>query len=72
MLKIKKNIEGESIHHVKEIIYLGFMATENGKCERDMKRQLGVVKLSFEKMDKVLTYWNIKISERLHLAKSYI
>ena len=31
--EIKINIEGESIQEVKEMIYLGVMAIENGKCE---------------------------------------
>ena len=37
--EIKINIEGKNIQQVKEMIYLGFMATENGKCERDNRCQ---------------------------------
>ena len=70
--EIKINIEGESIQQVKEMIYLGFMATENGKCEREIKRRIGVAKSSFEKMHKVLTSRNINITGRLRLTKCYV
>ena len=67
--EIKISIEGKNIQQVKEMIYLGFMATENGKCEREIKRRIGVAKSSFEKMHKVLTSQIINISGRLCLAK---
>ena len=70
--EIKINIEGKNIQQVKEMIYLGFMATENGKCEREIKRRIGVAKSSFDKMHKVLTSRIINISGRLRLAKCYI
>ena len=35
--EIKISIEGKNIQQVKEMIYLGFMATENGNCEREIK-----------------------------------
>ena len=70
--EIKINIEGESIQQVKEMIYLGFMATENGKCEREIKWRIGVAKSSFEKMHKVLTSRNINITGRLRLTKCYV
>ena len=47
--EIKIVIEGESIQQVKEMIYLGFMATENGKYEREIKRWIGVAKSSLKK-----------------------
>ena len=68
--EIKINIEGENIQQVKEMIYLGFMAT--GKCDREIKGRIGVAKTSFEKMHKVLTSRNISISVRPRLAKCYI
>ena len=54
------------------MIYLGCMTTENGKCEREIKRRIGVAKSSFENMQKVLTSRNINISGRLRLTKRYI
>ena len=69
--EIKISIEGKNIQQVKKMIYLGFMATINGKCEREIKRRIGVAKSSFEKMHKVLTSW-INISGTLLLAKCYI
>ena len=70
--EIKISIEGKNIQQMKEMIYLGFMVTENGKCEREIKRGIGVAKSSFEKMHKVLTSRIINISGRLRLAKCYI
>ena len=49
LFEIKINIEGERIQQVKEMIYLDFMATEIGKCEKEIKRRIGIAKLSFEK-----------------------
>ena len=70
--EITISIEGKNIQQMKEMIYLGFMVTENGKCEREIKRRIGVAKSSFEKMYKVLTSRIINISGRLRLAKCYI
>ena len=68
--EIKISIEGKNIQQMKEMIYLGFMVTENGKCEREIKRRIGVAKSSFEKMHKVLTSRIINISGRLRLANA--
>ena len=49
MPELKINIR-EGSQKVKEMIYFGFMATESGKCERKIKRHIGVARSSFEKM----------------------
>ena len=70
--EMKIGIEGESIQQVKEMIYLGFMATENGKCEREIKRWIAVAKSALKKCIRFFTSWNIIINGGLRLTKCYI
>ena len=76
----KINIEGEKIQQVKEMVYLGFMATEMENVrerERERERERDQTtdkcsKITFDKMHKVLTSQNINNSGRLRLNKCYI
>ena len=69
---ISIKIEGKPIQQVDSIIYLGFMTTEDGKCDKEIKRRIEIARTAFENMSKILTSRNININVRLRIAKCYI
>ena len=69
---ISIKIEGKPIQQVDSIIYLGFMTTEDGKCDKEIKRRIEIARTAFENMSKILTSRTISINVRLRIAKCYI
>ena len=69
---IRISVEGKSIQQVDRMVYLGYMATEDGKCDKEIKRRIGIAKLAFESMAKILTSRNISIELRPRIANAYI
>ena len=69
---ISISVEGKPIHQVDRMVYLGYMATEDGKCDKEIKSRIGIARSAFESMAKILTSRNISIELRSHIAKCYI
>ena len=65
-------IEGKPIQQVNRIVYLGYMAKEDGKCDKEIKRSIRIARTAFESMAKILTSRNISIELRSCIAKCYI
>ena len=53
---------------VDRMVYPGDMATEYGKCDKEIKRRIGIARTAFESMAKILTSRNISIElkSRIH------
>ena len=66
------SVEGKPIQKVDRMVYLGYMATEDGKCDKEMERRIGTARTVFESMAKILTSRNISIELRSRIAKCYI
>ena len=66
------SVEGKPIHQVERMVYLGYIATEDGKCEIEIKRRIGITRTAFESMAKILTSRNISIELRSSIEKCYI
>ena len=43
------------------MVYLGYMATEDGKYDQEIKRRIGIARTAFESMAKILTLRKISI-----------
>ena len=69
---ISISVEGKPIQQVDRMVYLRYMATEDGKCDKEIKRRLGIARTAFESMAKILTSRNISIELRSRIAKCYI
>ena len=69
---ISISVEGKPIQQVDRMVYLGYMATEDGKCDKEIKRRVGIARTAFESMAKILTSRNISIELRSRIAKCYI
>ena len=42
---ISISVEGKPIQQVDRMVYLGYMATEDGKCDKEIKRRIGLQEL---------------------------
>ena len=69
---ISISVEGKPIQQVDRMVYLGYIATGDGKCDKEIKRRIGIVRTAFESMSKILTSRNISIELRSRIAKCYI
>ena len=69
---ISISVEGKPIQQVDRMVYPGYMATEDGKCDKEIKRGIGIARTAFEGMAKILTSRNIITELRLRIAKCYI
>ena len=58
---ISIGVEGKPIQKVDRMVYLGYMATEDGKCDKEIKRRIGIARTAFGSMAKILTSRNISI-----------
>ena len=69
---ISISVEGKPIQQVDRMVYLGYMAMEDGKCDKEIKSRIGIARTTFESMAKILTSRNISIELRSRIAKCYI
>ena len=68
---ISISVEGKQIQQVDRMVYLGYMATEDGKCGKEIKRRIGIARTAFESMSRILTSRN-SIELRSRIAECYI
>ena len=56
MIEVKREdrIRDVIIKQVAKFNYLGSTITENGKCEDEIKRRIGMAKDAFQKLQKIL------------------
>ena len=47
---ISISVEGKPIEQVDTMVYLGYMAIEDGKCDKEIKRRMGIARTAFESM----------------------
>ena len=72
MYNISISVEGKPIQQVDGMGHLGYMATEGGKCDKEIKRRIGIARTAFKSMAKILTSRNISIESISRIAKCYI
>ena len=70
--KINITIEGKPIEQVKNMVYLGHMATEDARSEKEIRRRIEIARSAFENMSKTLTSRSINIELRLRVVKCYV
>ena len=66
------SVEGKPVQQVDSMVYLGYIATEGGKCDKEIKRRIEIARTAFESMAKILTPRNISFELRSRIAKCYI
>ena len=70
--KVNIMIQGRSNEQLSEMVYLGSLLTDNGKCEKEIRRRIGMARTAFTKLKTVLTSRNIKLCTRRKLIKCYV
>ena len=70
--KINITLEGKPVQQTDKMIYLDSLKTEDGKCEKEIKRRIELARSAFEKMSKALTSRTINIQTRKSASQCYI
>ncbi|XP_037794114.1 uncharacterized protein LOC119589587 [Penaeus monodon] len=62
----------DTIKQVSKFNYLGSIIAENGKCEDEIKRRIGMAKDAFQKLRKVLKDRKLSIDTKLRVLDCYV
>ena len=65
-------VHGKPLEQVNSFAYLRGVFISYGRCEKEVKRRIGIAKTAFTSMKKVLCVRNISMSVRLRVLKCYI
>ena len=65
-------VHGKPLEQVNSFVYLGSVFTSDGRCEKEVKRRIGIAKTAYTSMKKVFCGRNISMPVRLRLLKCYI
>ena len=65
-------VNGEKINQVEQFSYLGSLITHDGRCDKEIRRRIGIAKSVIRSMEKVLTTRSISMSTKLRLLKCYV
>ena len=69
---VKITIDGVAIEQVHSFTYLGQLIKDNGRCEEEVLRRIGIAKSAFNSMSSTLTSRSISTRTRLRLVKCYV
>ena len=58
-------VYGKPLEQVNSFVYLGSVFTSDGRCEKEVKRRIGIAKTAFTSLKKVLCARNISMPVRL-------
>ena len=52
---ISISVERKPIQQVDRMVYFGYMATEDGKCDKEIKRRIAIARTAFKSMANIRT-----------------
>ena len=70
--KIDIKVDGVTLEQVESYQYLGQLITEDGRCETEIRRRIGIAKTNFLKMKNVLTTKKLSMKTRKKILYCYI
>ena len=70
--KINIAIDGHNIEQVTSYMYLGSLITEDGRCEKEIKRRIMIARTTFTNVRTLLSCRCIHLKTRLRAIKCYI
>ena len=70
--RVEIKVDGVTLEQVESYQYLGQLMTEDGRCEVEIKRRIGIAKTNFLKMKNVLTTKNLSMKTRKKILYCYI
>ena len=65
------DVHGNILKQVQSFIYLGSLISSDARCEKEIRRRIGIAKSSFTSMNKVLSSRNIDMAVRIRVLKCY-
>ena len=68
----KIDVHGNILEQVQSFIYLGSLFSSDTRCEKEIRKRNGIVKLSFTSLNIVLTSRNIDMAVRIRVLKCYV
>ena len=66
------NVHGKILEQVHSLVYLGSQFTSDAKCEKEIRRRIGIAKSAFTSMSKVLTSRSIHDSSHQSVEMLYM
>ena len=70
--EINIEIDGCKIAQVKEFVYLGQTITDDGRCDKAIRKRIEIARSAFNGFGKTLTSRDISIPTKLRLVKCYV
>lgn len=64
--------EGESIRQISSFQYLGYTITQEGRCNKEIKKRIAIAKDSFIRISSVMKNRNIKNCTKIRILKGYV
>ena len=65
-------IDGQHIEQVTANMYIGSLISEDGRCEKEIKRRIVIARTTFTNMRTLLLCRGINLKTRLRVIKCYI
>ena len=65
------NVHGKILEQVHSFVYLGSQFTSDARCEKEIRRRIGIAKSAFTSMSKVLTSRDIHMTVRIKVLRCY-
>ena len=60
------------LEQVHSFVYLGSQFTSDARCEKEIRRRIGIAKSAFTSMNKVLTSRDIHMTVRIKVLRCYV
>ncbi|MCH9665805.1 MAG: hypothetical protein K0U41_08180 [Gammaproteobacteria bacterium] len=61
-----------TIQKIKKFNYLGSMITEDGRCDTEIRRRIGIAKDSFQKLNKILKDRKLTMGTKIRVLDCYV
>ena len=65
-------IGDDTIKQVQKFNYLGSLLTENGKCDEEIKKRIGMAEDAFQKLQKVVENSKLSLDIRKQILDCYV
>ena len=66
------DVDGQELEQVRDFRYLGQIITDDGRCDKEVKRRIAIARSNFINMKDVLATRKLKWDTRMRLVRCYI
>lgn len=70
--RVNVSVRNEGIEQVDRFVYLGSIMTEDGRCEEEVKRRIGIAKSAFNSIKSLVCNRSLSFRIRLRMVKCYV